>query len=143
MTPTNITDQIARDEGFVGSAYPDSLGYWTIGSGVCIDSRKGCGITPAENSMLVSNRLTRIQDQLSETFPWTDALDPVRRAVLWNMAYQMGIAGLAQFKDMLVKLQSGDLQGAAAAMLQSTWAEKQSPARAARLSVQLVTGEWQ
>jgi GH24 family phage-related lysozyme (muramidase) len=34
----NIYKQLKRDEGEVLHAYKDSLGYWTIGIGILIDS---------------------------------------------------------------------------------------------------------
>lgn len=142
-TPTNINDQLMRDEGFRASVYQDSLGYWTIGTGICVDGRKGCGITADENRVLLANRLSAVIDGISKEWPWTDALDPVRKAVLWNMAYQMGVGGVGEFHQMLAKLQQGDYAGASQEMLDSTWARTQSPARAQRLAVQLEGGTWQ
>jgi len=43
-----IREQIKRHEGKVLHAYPDHLGYWTIGYGRLIDERRGGGITEAE-----------------------------------------------------------------------------------------------
>ncbi len=143
MAITDITSQLMRDEGFRSSAYQDSLGFWTIGTGICIDGKKGCGITAEENAVLLSHRLAAIQDEVAKQFPWTDALDPIRRGVLWNMAYQMGVGGLGQFRSMLSKLQVGDYSGASAEMLDSAWARTQSPARAQRLAKQCETGQWQ
>ena len=143
MAITDITSQLMRDEGFRSSAYKDSLGFWTIGSGICIDGSKGCGITSQENQMLLSNRLVAIQDEIAKQYPWTAALDPVRLGVLWNIAYEMGVNGLGQFRNMLAKLQVGDYAGASAAALDSAWARTQSPARAQRLAVQLESGIWQ
>lgn len=143
MTPTNLIEQLSRDEDRRASAYQDGLGYWTIGVGTCIDARKGCGLTDPEIDLLLSNRIAAVTAQLSQQFPWTDVLDEVRRGVLLNMAYQMGIHGLAEFRQMLQALQQGDYSSAAAAMLDSTWAKSQSPDRAQRLSKQMETGEWQ
>ena len=41
----NLTDQLRRDEGCVLHAYPDHLGFLTLGIGRLIDRRKGGGIT--------------------------------------------------------------------------------------------------
>jgi len=142
MPPNNIIDELVRDEGFQSSAYQDPLGYWTIGSGICIDIRKGCGITADENSLLLTNRLKHVQSQLSEQFPWTDALDPIRLAVLWNMSYNMGVGGLSEFKNFLAAVQGGNWTEARDQMLDSVWAE-QVGARAQRLALQIETGEWQ
>jgi len=140
---TDIASQLQADEGFSGSVYQDSLGYWTIGIGTCVDARKGCAITEAEARYLLDNRIALAKTQIEETWPWTQGIDAVRFGVLWNMAYEMGISGLGGFHDFLAKLQSGDYAGASAAMLESKWAESQAPARAHRLAQQVETGQWQ
>lgn len=140
---TCLEDQLKRDEGSRASAYQDGLGFWTIGIGICIDARKGCGLTDEEILLLFNNRLTKNEAALAAQFPWTDALDPVRRGALLNMVYEMGLHGLGEFREFLGRLQAGDYNGAAAAMLDSTWARAQSPARAERLAEQIRTGVWQ
>ena len=142
-TPTNLEDQLLRDEGKKSSAYQDGLGYWTIGVGTCIDAKKGCGLTDEEIMFLLRNRLSENEAALSRQFPWTDALDDVRRGALLNMVYQMGLHGLGEFHNFLAALQQGDYNKAAEEMLDSTWAKSQSPARAKRLSIQIQTGVWQ
>jgi len=141
-TSTTIMQQILRDEGFNPSAYPDSLGFWTVGSGICIDARKGCGITPAENLILVGNRIAIAQAQVAEQFPWTSALDPIRLAVLWNMTYEMGIDGLAEFRLFLAAVQAGNWQQASDQLISSEL-DREVPARAHREALQILTGEWQ
>jgi lysozyme len=151
---TNLAQQLERDEGKKASAYQDELGYWTIGIGVCIDARKGCGLTEEEIVYLFQNRMRPNEAALEKTFPWTAKLDEVRRGALLNMVYEMGIAGLAKFRQFIAYLQSAiaatdpperdrNYQAAAAAMLDSEWAREQSPARARRLAVQITTGAWQ
>lgn len=138
----SLTEQLERDEGTILHAYQDSKGYWTIGTGICIDNRVGCGITAEENIFLLKNRTARSYSLLSETYPWTDALDGIRRAVLVNMIFNMGLAGLSEFRQFLGALQSGNFQEAADRMLDSEW-EKQVGSRAHRLAQQIITGEWQ
>lgn len=140
---SSLEDQLKRDEGSKPSAYQDGLGFWTVGIGTCIDARKGCGLTDDEQLFLLRNRLPINEAALSKQFPWTDALDEIRRGALLNMTYQMGLHGLGEFRDFLSKLQTGDYVGASAAMLDSTWAKTQSPARAQRLAQQIISGTWQ
>lgn len=134
--------QLKRDEGEVLHAYPDSLGYLTIGVGILIDKRKGGGLLPEESEFIFRNRLKLIDAELADRLPWLSKLGPERRGVLLNMAYQMGVAGLLEFKNTLALIASGKYQGAAAEMLNSKWA-RQTPARAHRLSQQMATGDWQ
>lgn len=138
----NSYEQLKRDEGEVLHAYQDTLGYWTIGIGILIDKRKGGGLRPEESEFIFNNRLRILNKQLDKRIPWIGKLDPVRRGVLVNMAFQMGVDGLLGFKNTLAMIERGHYQAAAAGMLNSKWA-KQTPARANRLSVQMATGVWQ
>lgn len=134
--------QLKRDEGEVLHAYQDTLGYWTIGIGILIDKRKGGGLRPEESEFIFRNRLKLLDAELNDRLPWITKLDPARRGVLINMAFQMGVAGLLGFKNTLAAIQAGKYKDAAKAMLQSKWAT-QTPARAQRLSNQMATGDWQ
>lgn len=138
----NSYQQLKRDEGEVLHAYQDTLGYWTIGIGILIDKRKGGGLLPEESEFIFNNRLRIINEQLDKRIPWIGKLDPVRRGVLVNMAFQMGVDGLLGFRNTLATIEKGNYRLGAEQMLQSKWAT-QTPARANRLSVQMATGEWQ
>jgi len=137
-----LEDQLRRDEGERLSAYQDHLGFWTIGIGRLIDSRRGGGISTDESTMLLRNDIARIRVELLQRLPWFVHLDPVRQGVLMNMAFQMGINGVMAFQQMLAKVQGGDYAAAADQMLQSKWAT-QTPERAKRLAIQMRDGVWQ
>jgi len=139
---TSLEQQLRRDEGEVLHVYPDHLGFMTIGVGRLIDSRKGGGITPAESAILLANDISRKTGDLARRAPWISELDPVRRAALHNMAFQMGVDGLLQFVRTLGLVRSRQYDEAATAMLQSRWA-KQTPERALRMAKQMATGVWQ
>lgn len=66
--------------------------------------------------------------------------NPARRDILISMAYQMGVAGLAGFKNTLAMVAAGNYAGAANGMLSSLWA-KQTPNRAKRHAEVMSTGE--
>jgi lysozyme len=70
----------------------------------------------------------------------SDYEDP-RIAVLLSMGYQMGLDGLAQFKNTLKFMQQGDFIKAAVNMLASKWAQ-QTPNRAKRHAEQMRSGKW-
>lgn len=142
MTVSDSYSQLKRDEGEKLHAYQDHLGYWTIGVGILIDSRKGGGLLPEESEFIFKNRLRLIDEALSKRIPWIKKLDPARRGVLLNMAFQMGVDGLLGFKKTLATIEAGNYQKAAVEMLGSKWAQ-QTPARAHRLSNQMRTGDWQ
>ncbi len=137
-----LTAQLRRDEGNRGAAYQDHLGYWTIGVGRLIDSRKpGAGLRPDEIDYLLKNDITDRVQALQKALPWFAKLDQARQGVLVNMAFQMGTNGLLGFKNTLALVEVGRYTEAASRMLESSWA-KQTPARAARLSQQMKTGKW-
>lgn len=139
---SKLADQLLRDEGFKSSVYQDHLGYWTIGIGRMIDPRKGGGITQDEAKYLLENDISRVNQELALTYPWTTELDDARRGVLQNMAFQMGLPKLQGFKKTLEMVRTGQYLAASQEMLNSTWAQ-QTPQRAQRLSKQMLTGEWQ
>ena len=70
-----------------------------------------------------------------------NVLDEARTAVLVSMAYQMGVAGLAQFKNTLYLVETKQFEEAAKAMLDSKWA-RQTPNRARRHAEQMRSGLW-
>jgi lysozyme len=139
---TNLEQQLIRDEGEVLHAYPDSKGYLTIGCGRMIDERKDGGISKDESDYLLDNDIAKVTERICTRFPWANAILGPRFAVLQNMCFNMGIEGLDEFKLFLAAMEANDWNEASRQMLNSTWA-KQVGNRATRLSVQVVTGEWQ
>lgn len=137
-----LTAQLRRDEGTRAAAYQDHLGFWTIGVGRLIDSRKlGAGLRPDEIDYLLKNDIADRVQALTKALPWFDRLDEARRGVLVNMAFQLGTAGLLGFKSTLALVAAGKYSEAAEQMLKSKWAT-QTPARGKRLAEQMKTGEW-
>ena len=137
-----LTAQLRRDEGTKETAYKDSLGLLTIGVGRLIDSRKpGAGLRPDEIDYLLKNDIADRVQALTKALPWFVALDDARHGVLINMAFQLGTAGLLEFKSTLALVSAGKYAEAAMQMLKSKWAT-QTPARAKRLAEQMKTGEW-
>lgn len=134
MNITTVFNDLTRDEGFSATAYKDSLGYLTVGYGLCIDEKAaGAGITEEEARMLLEHRVLKLRNQVIDAIPTFDTLpDPVQRALI-NMAYQLGIAGLKGFKRMLLAIEARDWNAAAEEASDSKWA-KQTPNRAQRVT---------
>ena len=137
----DLKSQLLREEGAESCAYQDSLGFWTIGVGRLIDSRKGGGLSNDEIDFLLENDIKKITEQIHKFLPWVSKLNEPRQAVMLQMAFQMGIRGLLGFKRTLGSIEDGQFAEAADEMLQSEWA-KQTPERANRLAQQMETGEW-
>ena len=134
--------QITRHEGEVLHAYDDHLGFATIGVGRLIDKRKSGGITHDEAQYLLNNDIATRVEALQAKLPWFDSLPDVRKGVLLNMSFQLGIAGLLGFGRTLEMVKMGDYIGAADNMLKSKWAQ-QTPNRANELANQMRTNTWQ
>lgn len=137
-----LRQQLIKHEGIRLSAYQDSLGFWTIGVGRLIDARRGGGITREEAAYLLSSDINRAVRGLEARYPaWYPSLDPVRQAVLTNMAFNLGLSRLAGFRNTLALVASGEYAKAADAMLQSKWS-RQVGQRAVELAQQMRSGEW-
>jgi lysozyme len=90
--------------------------------------------------LLLSNDIGRTARDLGRLVPWWEEVEPdARRAVLLDMAFNMGAAGLARFKTTLQNVRSGMFHAAADSMLRSKWAA-QVKGRARRLARIMRTG---
>ncbi len=138
----NIVDQLRRDEGESPTCYQDHLGYWTIGVGRMIDARKSGGLRPDEVAYLLNNDIISRREALKDALPFFAELSSARQGVLINMAFNMGVAGLLKFKQMLAAVEAQHWGIAAKEMLDSNWA-RQVPKRAVRLALQMETNLWQ
>ena len=127
-----ITD-LQSDEGWVSHAYQDHLGYWTIGFGFLIDERRGGEIPLQIAEQWLAHAATNRWNELLVNVPWlADQPEDVQRGVA-NMAYQLGVRGVQNFKKMLAALKDDDRNLAASEALNSRWAE-QTPRRASRVT---------
>lgn len=126
-------------EGEVPYVYQDNLGYWTIGVGRLVDVRKGGKLSPEEIAILLRNDVTYRILAVEANLPWIRSLDPVRRGVLFEMSFQLGVEGLLKFSQTLKFLRNHDFLAAADAMMQSLWA-RQTPVRARRLAEKIRHG---
>lgn len=135
----NLRDQLKRDEGTRLKPYRDQVGKLTIGTGRNLDAE---GISMDENNLMLDNDIRKFTAEVLQYLPWTANLDLIRRAALVNMTFNMGIEGLLGFKHMLECVQAHQFSDAADAMRNSKWADEVGP-RAARLAIQMETGEWQ
>jgi lysozyme len=135
----NLTDQLIRDEGIRLKPYRDTVGKLTIGVGRNLDD---VGISRDEAALLLQNDIRAAELAVNQVLPWSKLLDPIRKAVLLNMAFNLGVAGLLGFKHTLELIRTGKYEEAGDEMLNSHWAE-QVGSRAARLAKQMTSGEWQ
>ena len=140
--------QIKASEGLRLEAYYCSAGALTIGYGHNCDAspvegvvKTGDRITLEQAEALFSKDLASAVWRVREELPWVLDLDPTRQAVLYDMAFNLGIGGLLSFQNTLKLIKSGNYAEASRNMLVSKWA-KQVGFRAVKLSRQMKTGEW-
>ncbi|MCQ2741367.1 MAG: glycoside hydrolase family protein, partial [Alphaproteobacteria bacterium] len=98
------------------------------------------GISEGEAAVLLMGDLEKLEVAVLKTYPWVSKLSPARRGVIVEMAFNLGMGGLAKFKKFLVAAQRGDYAEASVEMLDSTWA-RQVKKRATRLSEIMKTGK--
>lgn len=128
-----LINDLKNDEGWEPSAYEDSLGYLTIGYGFLIDDRKNGEIPRhiAEDWLRYAAMIR--WNGLVSAKPWlNDQPEDVQRS-LANMAYQLGVNGVLNFKKMMAHLEIGNRDLAAIEALDSKWAS-QTPNRAKRVT---------
>lgn len=147
MTPTEaqalqiVDKDLDTDEGVIPYAYPDSLGYLTIGRGILIDKRKGGKLLPEELAFINQNRLAKLLAGVVKE-PWYPAVanDPVRLAGILNMQFQLGSESDEQFVNSFRYIAARDWKNAATNLRASKWAQ-QTPARSKRVIAMIETGK--
>lgn len=149
-------DLIKRHEGLRLQTYDDADGklighsdVWkgtpTIGFGhTGPDVTPGLVISEARADALLATDMAAAEARAAWDYAPAsfDGLDEVRQAVLIDMAFEMGGRGLAGFPHMLACIRAGDWRGAHDNCLDSEWARKEAPHRAAEDALMLLTGEW-
>lgn len=119
--------------------YSDTEGHLTVGYGHLIEN----GISEAvADKLLREDILLAEADAQSLLGKSYRLLNRPRQAVLVNMAFNLGLPRLKQFKHMIQEIELGEYASAAREMLDSKWA-KQVGDRAIELAKQMRTGRWQ
>ena len=125
----DIKEQLIKHEGLRLDIYEDSVGKMTIGVGRNIEDK---GITRDEAMTMLDNDIREVEDQVNH-FRWFDTLSEVRRRVVIDMVFNLGINRFKGFKKTIAHIAAGDYEGASKEMLDSKWS-KQVGVRAETLS---------
>ena len=134
-----LLDQLKRDEGKSAEMYLDSRGFLTIGYGHLL--RGGYPLSDAAMEQILRDDLLATTQALRARLPWVSSLSPAREEALGNLAFNVGVVGVAGFKKMLTALQAGKWETAARELLDSKYATQVGD-RATRLARQLQTDQW-
>ena len=135
---SKLQEQLKRHEGLSLKAYKCTAGKVSIGYGRNLDDK---GITQAEADLMLENDVLFLISVLPAKIPLFNGLNKPRADVLVNMAFNIGINGLLNFKKMLTAIDDGYFTRAAAEMLDSKWAFQVGD-RALELAEQMKTGEY-
>lgn len=133
-----MIEQLKQHEGLELKPYRCTSGKLTIGYGRNLEAK---GISKGEAEVMLFSDIAEVEEKLVRA-GLLSGLNDARKAVLINMAFQLGFNGLSKFRNMLAAVQSEQYVLAASEMLDSLWA-KQTPNRAKELSEQMLTGEFQ
>lgn len=137
---SKIIEILHAEEGYREQPYRCTEGYPTIAGGIRIGP-KGASLANytftvplVVDDCWMQYLVDDIRREMRKCPAISAALNlcnEAREDVLISMAYQMGVDGLATFKNTLKMIATGDYENAAAGMLNSLWA-RQTPRRAQR-----------
>ena len=133
----NVHDLIKRHEGRRLKPYKCPAGKLTIGYGRNLDAN---GITRYEADVMLTHDVVTTVNAVKK-YNFYEGLSDVRRAVVVDMAYNLGLGGLRSFVTFRKHLTHRDYLSAAREMMDSKWAT-QVPNRAKRLAKMMRTNEW-
>lgn len=137
---TRIIEILNFEEGYKEKPYIDTQGYPTVAGGIKIGPK---GVKLSNYTFTVPREVgdlwkkSFVAKTLREMLGNKSILEAsrqcndARRDILVSMAYQMGVDGLAGFKNTLAMIADGRFDDAAKGMLNSLWA-RQTPNRAKR-----------
>lgn len=117
--------------------YSDTTGNLTIGVGRNLTTK---GISAKEMDFMLENDISDVVNELKDKLPCYNSLNSVRQAVLIDMGFNLGVAGLLGFSKTIDAISKGNFISASTLMLDSVWA-RQVGYRAAQLSKMLATGQ--
>ena len=135
---TKLKARISKEEGMRQFPYRDSRGILSIGKGRNLET---VGISVDEADVLLTNDLEHAEKTLDKLFAFYPKLSDVRKCVMLDMCFNMGIGKLLNLKKLLDYLNAEMYEFASAEMLDSLWAKQVGP-RAKDLASMMSTDLW-
>jgi lysozyme len=126
-----LGQDLAEDEGERLTMYRCSEGYNTVGIGHCMDTKP---ISKRASRVIFEDDVQDSLRDLDRAVPWWRSLSEGRQRALANLCFNMGIARLLGFKNMLDCLHRGDYRRAALECLDSKWAKQVQQSRIDRIT---------
>ena len=147
---SQIIQILSYEEGYREKPYVDSEGYPTVACGIKIGPK---GASLSNYTFTVPRKVGDVWLQCfvdstinqcrsnPAIYAALQQCNPARADILYSMAYQQGIEGLAGYKKTLVHISNGNFEAAATEMLDSKWA-RQTPNRARRHAAVMRSGDY-
>jgi lysozyme len=136
---SRLHEMLIRHEGIRLKPYRDARHKLTIGVGRNLDD---VGVTRAEALMLLNNDIARVRREVVGAFSWFPGLNPVRKDVVLDMVFNLGLTRFRRFKKAIAAIKAKDWEKAAREMLNSQWA-KQVGRRARELAAMMNRGKYE
>lgn len=136
MDIDKLKASLQDEEGLRLLPYEDTTGHITVGYGHNLSAN---GISETIADWLLHDDIVEAS-RIEQEWPPFSKLDDVRQRAVCELAFNLGIGGVLQFRKMLHALAIQDWKNAAAELLNSQ-AAAQLPSRYHRLSVMLESGE--
>ena len=121
MNNERLRETIIRHEGTRLDMYQDTLGIWTVGVGHNIQEK---GISQAVMELMLDEDLAEAVSELKRSVSFFSKMPEQVQEALVNLAFNMGIPRLMQFKKTLAYLRDGNFEAAADELLDSRYAEQ-------------------
>ena len=121
MNNERLRETIIRHEGIRLDMYQDTLGIWTVGVGHNIQEK---GISQAVMELMLEEGLAEAVSELKRSVSFFSKMPEQVQEALVNLAFNMGIPRLMQFKKTLAYLRDGNFEAAADELLDSRYAEQ-------------------
>lgn len=118
--------------------YVDTVGKVSIGIG---HNLTDLGLTDSQIDAIFEIDMAEALRTCNRLFPHFNSMDPVRRLVLLDMAFNMGFPTFSKFFNTIGYINEGRWAEASVNMLKSKWA-RQVGQRAQRLARMMRTGEY-
>ena len=126
-----LEQRIKMHEGFRAFPYLDTTNNLTLGYGRNLTDN---GISKQEAIVMLQNDIDRAKaDYHKLPAAVRDNCNTIRREVLVEMIFQLGLGGVLKFKRMLRAIQNNDFERAASEQIDSLWG-RQTPNRAHELA---------
>lgn len=121
MNIERIKSTLTKHEGLKLDMYKCSAGVWTIGVGHNLEDK---AISKRVAAMLLEDDINDALVDLERNIIYFYDLPEAAQEALVNLAFNMGIPRLMQFKKTLAYLRSGDYKKAADELLDSRYASQ-------------------